>query len=372
MRGPTRSAQSTAGLSLHEDDSQRFRVAYVHNHTPDKVGVLIPDSLDTHGVEAMRTGKTLAIDDTQTDPRVVPVLMDAWQIKSVICAPLIVQGDPIGVAYYSYRSAHHRFSEAEVDFMTKLASSLSTAIQNATLYEVQRNIAVTLQGNFMHELPVVAGLDLGLVTRAADARELVGGDFSDAFVLDDGRVAILIGDVAGKGVRAAGLTETVRSTVRAFATCDASPAFILARTNELLLRYDPDEPHVTAFLAVLDPRTGRLSYASAGHPAAIHLAAATCRLLDVTFGPPLGTFRRTYEDAHAMLAPEDYLVLYTDGVTEARRDGEFLGERRLLEIVEGLRGRTAQAIAESVRDAASAFADGRLNDDLQVVVLRLA
>jgi PAS domain S-box-containing protein len=361
-----------AGVSLHEDDAQRFRVAYLHNHPPDKIGVLIPDSEDTHGVEAMRTGKTLAIDDAQTDPRVVRVLMDAWQIKSVICAPLIVQGRPIGVVYYSYRSASHRFSEAEIDFMTRLASSLSTAVQNATLYEAQRDIAVTLQENFMHELPVVAGLGLGLVTRAADARELVGGDFSDAFVLDDGRVAILIGDVAGKGVRAAGLAETVRSTVRAFATCDASPAFILARTNELLLRYDAGEPHVTAFLAVLDPRAGRLSYASAGHPAAIHLGAVTCRPLDVTFGPPLGTFRRTYEDAQAVLTPRDYLVLYTDGVTEARRDGEFLGERRLLEILEGLRGRSAQEVAEGVRDAASDFADGRLNDDLQVVVLRLA
>ena len=86
-----------AGLSLHDDDSQRFRVAYVHNHPSDKVGVLIPDGEDTHGAEAMRTGRTLAIDDTQTDPRVVRALMDAWQIRSVICAPLIAQGKPIGV-----------------------------------------------------------------------------------------------------------------------------------------------------------------------------------------------------------------------------------------------------------------------------------
>ena len=171
-----------AGVSLHDDDAQRFRVAYLHNHPPDKIGVLIPDSEDTHGVEAMRTGKTLAIDDAQTDPRVVRGLMDAWQIKSVICAPLIVQGRPIGVVYYSYRSASHRFSEPEIDFMTRLASSLSTALQNATLYEAQRDIAMTLQENFIHQLPEVAGLDLGVVTRAADARELVGGDFSDVFV----------------------------------------------------------------------------------------------------------------------------------------------------------------------------------------------
>ena len=75
---------------------------------------------------------------------------------------------------------------------------------------------------------------------------------------------------------------------------------------------------MTAFLTVLDPHTGHLTYASAGHPAPIHLAAFSCRPLDVTFGPPLGTFERPYANAHAMLTIEDYLVLYTDGVTEAR------------------------------------------------------
>ena len=77
----------------------------------------------------------------------------------------------------------------------------------------------------------------------------------------------------------------------------------------------------------------------------------------MTFGPPLGTFERPYADAHAMLTLDDYLVLYTDGVTEARRGGELLGEQRLLEIVAGLRGRSAQEVAEGVRDAASAFAE---------------
>ena len=91
----------------------------------------------------------------------------------------------------------------------------------------------------------------------------------------------------------------------------------------------------------------------------------------MTFGPPLGSFERPYANAHTMLTLEDYLVLYTDGVTEARRDGELLGEQRLLEIVAGLRGRSAQEVAEAVRDAALAFA-GRLHDDLQVVALRLA
>jgi serine phosphatase RsbU (regulator of sigma subunit) len=107
----------------------------------------------------------------------------------------------------------------------------------------QRNIATTLQENFIHEPPKVAGLEIAVVSQAAYEPELVGGDFSDVFVVDDTHVVALIGDVAGKGVRAARLTETVRAKMRAFASIGPSPALVLARTNELMLRYDPDDPH---------------------------------------------------------------------------------------------------------------------------------
>ena len=199
----------------------------------------------------------------------------------------------------------------------------------------------------------------------------MGGDFSDVFMADATHVVLLIGDVAGKGVRAAGHTETVRSVVRTLASIDPSPTFILGKTNELLLRYDPDEPHVTALCAVLDPHTGHVNYASAGHPTPAHVGPFSARLLDVVYGPPLGTFVRPYANAQVVLTVEDYLVLYTDGVTEARRGDELFGEQRLLEAVCVLRGRSAQEIADGVRDAAAAFA-GRLRDDLQVVVLRLS
>ena len=146
---------------------------------------------------------------------------------------------------------------------------------------------------------------------------------------------------------------------------------MLGAANDLLLRFDPDEPHVTAFCAVLDPNSGHLGFASAGHPAPVHLRAFSTLPLDVAFGPPLGTFAHAYANAYATLTLEDYLVLYTDGVTEARQAADMLGEKRLLEVVSGLRGRSAQEVADGVADAALAFG-GRLLDDLQVVVLRLA
>ena len=320
---------------------------------------------------AVAQRQPIAIDDCETDPRCLPEVQRRFGVRSVLCIPLIVREEVLGVIFFNHHRAAVAFPAEIVDFATKLATAISTALANARLYDAQRRIATTLQENFVHQLPQVAGLELGAVAQTAYEAELVGGDFSDVFLVDDDHVMVLIGDVAGKGVRAAGMTETVRSTVRALAAVDRSPAFILGKTNELLLRFDPDEPHVTAFLAVLEPKTGHLSYASAGHPAPAHLGAFSCQTLEVAFGPPLGTFEHSYANAHATLTLDTYLVLYTDGVTEARRGAALLGEKRLLEVVADLRGGSAQEVAAGVRDAALAFA-GRLRDDLQVVVLRLA
>ncbi len=254
--------------------------------------------------------------------------------------------------------------------LARLASE-QAAIENAALLEEQRRIATALQENFMSPLPRVEGLDLGLVAQAAFQPELVGGDFSEVFVLDRSLVAVLIGDVAGKGIRAAGLTERVRSTVRAFAMVDSSPAFILRKTNQLLLRRETEGEYVAAFFLVLDRETGRATYTSAGHPPPVLVDRRGCRLLETPQHIALGAFNADYLDSHLTLAPGDCLVFYTDGVTEARRDGEMFGEARLLKVVAKLRDRTPQEIADGVRNEATAFA-GRLSDDLEVLVLRLA
>lgn len=253
--------------------------------------------------------------------------------------------------------------------MSRLASE-QAARESAQRFEEQRRIAVALQENFLSPLPQVEGLDLGLVMQPAFAPEQVGGDFSDVFLIDDSLVAVLIGDVAGKGIRAAGLTERVRSAVRAFSTVDSSPAFILRKTNQLLLRRETEGEFVTAFLLVLDKETGRATYASAGHPPPVVVNACACRLLDVSFGIPLGAFNEDYLDAHQTFASDDCLVFYTDGVTEARLAGELFGEARLIEAVARLRECSAQELAEGLRDEAAAFA-GRLGDDLEVLALRL-
>ena len=361
--------QADAGtITLVEADS--WVVAHQRGLSAADVGLRLGAEQVPVASRVRESAQPFTVADLAADPDLNVGVPRERALRAALAVPLIVREEVMGSLAFWGRSPRE-FSETEVDFARQLGATIALAVDNARLYEEQRRIATTLQENFVHPWPTVEGLELGTVSLTAFEPELVGGDFSDVFVLDDAHVVVLIGDVAGKGVRAAGLTETVRSNVRAFSTVESSPAFVLGKTNELMLRFDADEPHVTAFLGVLDPRTGHLTYASAGHPAPVHLGAFSNRLLEVVSGPPLGTFASEYTNAFVTLTLEDCLVLYTDGVTEARQGRELFGERRLLDVVGGLRGRSAQELAEGVRSAALEFA-GRLTDDLQIVTLRLA
>ncbi len=362
---------SRVTVQLWDAASRTLTIVASHGARPASPGTEIAIDQASPAFRDMLTRKVTAVTDFDALPDGARGVAGEFASRLHLGVPLLAGRELIGVLVVDDPGERRPFTGREITLLEAIAAQAATAIRNAALYEEQLHIATTLQENLLHPLPAVAGLDLGTVSQPAFEPERVGGDFSDVFLLADGRVAVLIGDVAGKGVRAAGLTETVRSTVRAFATIDSSPGFVLRKTNEALLRYDSGEPHVTAFLGVLDVESGHVGFASAGHPAPVHLGPSLCRPLAAVPGPPLGTFASDYVDDHVRLTLDDYLMLYTDGVTEARRDDELFGERRLIETVAALRGRSAQALAEGVLEAVDAFA-GRLGDDLQVVCLRLA
>ena len=232
----------------------------------------------------------------------------------------------------------------------------------------EKSIATVMQQHYIHALPEIAGLEMALVTETAQRRNLVGGDFHDVFRLPDGKVLFVIGDVAGKGVQAAGLAETVRIAARTAALVAPSPDQILGLAHQLLGE-DPDE-FVTALVMTLDLSTGEALLASAGHLPPVHLSDAGSCMLEPEYGRPLGSFESAYPARHFSLAHGDTLVLYTDGLTEARSDGELFGEERLIDVLCGDGPRDPQALVERARDAAMEFA-GELKDDLQILAIRL-
>jgi PAS domain S-box-containing protein len=289
-------------------------------------------------------------------------------IRSAMVVPLVVHDEALGILAFYRHGAPVAFSDEEADFARRLAASVSLALENARLYEAQRRVALTLQENFIHPLPSIDGLDMAVVAEAATTMELIGGDFHDVFELPDGLVAVLIGDVEGKGVRAAGLTETVRAAVRALAVVSPSARYVLSNVNRMLLAQDSDQ-FVTALLMVIDRDSGRAWVSSAGHEPPIVITQDGPAPLSISPGPPLGSFEWDYEQVTFGLAPGDTVIAYTDGLTEARRDGAMLAEEGVLATLAQHGPGGPLEVAESLRGAAIAHA-GHLQDDLQVLAVR--
>ena len=361
-------AAESAAVTLYEPG--QFAIRYVWGWPLEVVGSVISAERERHGMLALRTAAPVAIDDTATDARVERELMDEWGIRSVMALPLIVRDEGVGVLYFNFTSSSHHFTEAEIDFGRKLSGSLSLALQNAWLFEQQQHVATTLQENFVHPLPTVEGLELAAVSEVAHQADLVGGDFHDVLALPNNLVVILMGDVAGKGLRAAGMTETVRSAIRTLSLISPSPEYILRHVNDLL-GFEPEhDQFVTALLVMLDLNLGQAFMASAGHPPPVLVSGRRTELVDLPFQPPLGAFELPFKSRRIAMLPGDGLVLYTDGVIEARRGAELFGEERVLQVLRSLDDRSPDAMVHGLLEAVREFADA-LRDDLQIVAVRL-
>ena len=335
-------------------------------------GELVQQAAFGDHAEALALALPFALDSDVESARVyrsgAPLAVEGAEggAGSSLILPLSAYGRTLGTLNVVWPTPR-RFSDDVLAFFTAVAQEVAVGLENARLHEQQQHIAVTLQEHLLHALPAIAGLDLAALSTPAYQPELIGGDFHDVFELPGGPVYALIGDVMGKGVTAAGLTETVRSSVRALALAATAPEDVLRDLN-LLLEREEHEQFVSALLLQFDPRTRRGRLASGGHPPAIKLSAAGATALEAR-GPLLGTFADRFAAVDLTLAPGDAIVLYTDGITEARRAGELFGERRLQRVVGDLYGKPAAAIAEAVRAAALEFA-GVLRDDFEILVLR--
>jgi len=198
----------------------------------------------------------------------------------------------------------------------------------------------------------------------------VGGDFYDVFEVKEESIAVLIGDVAGHGIEAARTATLVKDVVHAFTHQTLRPADVLAHTNQLLIEKDLPG-FVTVFLGLLDKGTGCLRYSSAGHPDVLLKRASGEVERLPSHSAPLGVFADAeWKVSQTELGVDDRLVLYTDGVIEARRNGAFFGEQRLEALV-----REAQVpvelLPDRVLDEVLAFSGGALKDDVAVLVLSL-
>jgi chemotaxis methyl-accepting protein methylase/GAF domain-containing protein len=311
---------------------------------------------------------TLSITDLN-DPRVDGEFLGRLGVRSVILAPLVVGPVVTGLLLFGFSADSSPPSDEELSFVAKLASGASLASENAHLFAVEHRLAESLRERLTPPLPRIAGLEMAAAVRVATQIERVGGDFYLAFPTRSGSAMLLVGDVTGKGIAAAGLTDAILTAVKSFALIEPSPGFILDGVNEIV-RASTSEPRVaSALLFAFDAETGALEVASAGHPPAL-VCGENCRLLEVPPAAPLGYATRPYETHDHTLALEETLVLYTDGLTEARRDSDLFGEERLLRAAQELHRDGVQALSDGLLMAAQDFAGGELQDDVAILSVR--
>jgi serine phosphatase RsbU (regulator of sigma subunit) len=295
---------------------------------------------------------------------------EAAPLGSVMHAPIELGPRLYGVLTVGHEDVD-RFGEDDLDLLVKLARLSAAAIANAIDYQRERRIARALTLGFVPEsLPAMPGYETGLLYAPA-ANEPTGGDVYGAWPVGRGNaVAVLVGDVAGKGVETAALSAMVRFFVEARSWDTLCPAEVLEQANSMLLGRLPPDTFVTAFLGVLS--SDSLSYCNAGHLPPLHVRGGTVSTLS-GHGLPLGVVESPgYSPGEVRLEAGDLVLAYTDGLVEARRAGEMYGAKRLAELVAAAaREQSPQELVRAVHEEVSGWADG-ISDDAVALALRRA
>lgn len=281
------------------------------------------------------------------------------------------QGQPVGVV--AVTGWQESFTQNGELLIRQLASIGSLGIQQLTAFEREHRIADTLQAAILAKPEPIEELNVGYLYRPASAAANVGGDFYDIFRMDGGRIGLLIGDVSGKGLEAARLTSLVKDSLRSFAAVWNDPRAVIAHVNQLIYTMTPTESYATLFFAVLEPQRGKAVYCNGGHtPGILQHSDGTSRLLDTTGGLVGALQAMSYENGTFDFSPHDRLILYTDGIVEARINGEQFGVDRLLEVVGALQGRRVDEVPQCVLESVLAYSGGELRDDVVVLCIEPA
>jgi serine phosphatase RsbU (regulator of sigma subunit) len=266
-------------------------------------------------------------------------------------------------------AAERTFSPAERSLLRDAADRAALAIRQAQLYEQEHRNAVELQrGLLPKRLPAVAGLKVVAHYQAAGGVAEVGGDWYDAFALAGGRIGIVVGDVAGRGIPAASTMGQLRSVTRALALQDDQlrrPGEVLTLLNRYQLALG-EEQLFTIVYAIVDPREMTITWANAGHLPPLHRGPSG----EAKFLPggayPMGIEDIEYQDLSARLSERDVLIFYTDGLVERRGESIDAGLERLAQAASGGPAEPQELCAHVLERVLPPAA--QLHDDVTAVV----
>jgi serine phosphatase RsbU (regulator of sigma subunit) len=285
--------------------------------------------------------------------------------------PLSTQAEVLGTLTLLSLDPARPLDPRDVELASSVAGQAALALENARLYQQQKRFADTMQRSLLPRAePELAGVEVGAVYESS-ARVDVGGDVYDFLVLEDGRLAVVLGDVTGHGVDATADMAMAKFVFRSLAREHPEPGDFLAAANEVVIGEVAPGKFISMLYLTLDPATGEIACACAGHPWPRILSADGRVRAVCTRGLVLGVEpEQEYEAVRQSLPPGGTLVLYTDGVVEARRGGELYGDERLDKALAAAAGLPAGQLARALVDDCRSFTGGELTDDCAVVAIK--
>jgi serine phosphatase RsbU (regulator of sigma subunit) len=352
--------------------------------------------------QAMSRLETIVVPDTQADFYPAPSqesmsAADQAGITSVLASPLYARGEVLGAISLALSRITDRpdphYDLSDGDLIGAIAGRVAVAIDNAMLFEAERRTALAFQQSLLPQsVPELDGLEVAfryvpakpLATQGQGIQTQVGGDWYDIIPLAAGRVGLVIGDVEGRGARAAATMGQLRAVLRAYAQDEKSPADIMRKLDEWVRSTAPvgaggDPPTVSCIYLIYDAWSRELTFANAGHAAPLMVSGGAVRPLEIRHkGVLLGVRGRgirglpTYREQTVVLPPGAALVLYTDGLTDRRSradgDGHYTEAEAVAMLCDALLASPVTAGALTM--AAEAAVPGEIDDDMAILVFR--
>ena len=367
-------------ISLAQDGV--LRTLAVAHRDPEKVALALefqqrypPDPASENGsYHVLRSGQPVLIPEIPDDMIVAGAqseehlaMLRGLALRSAITVPLRTDERIFGTISWVNGETGRRFSAEDVPFAEDLGRRAGIAIDNALLHSELREVAERLQEAVRPAaLPQPSGWQLGAAYSSA-GRASVGGDFYDVIPLRDGRVAITIGDVMGRGVAAAAAMSQIRAALRALVAVDPDPRAVMTRLDLLYERF-PSDQLVTLVYALADPDLDQLVLSCAGHPAPIILRAdGTADYVQSANGTILGVGAVARQSVAIPFLPGDTVLMYTDGLFERREEDPQVSEARLLETYRRL---LPEPSTEELERFAAQMRDPSRDDDVAVLAAR--
>lgn len=317
------------------------------------------------------TGEPIILRDITSSS--LPLAASAAQVglRALLSVPLLARGSAVGVLSV-FSATPAAFDEEDMDLLRTFGSQAALAIDTARLYSKEHEVAATLQRSILPDkTPAFDEVDAATAYEPAGEEAEIGGDYYDLFRSPSGQIVLAMADVCGKGVEAATKTSMLKYSIRALVAAGLGPAGCLDEINDMVAANEDPTDILTVVLAYLDPHEGRLVFANGGHPPGLLLRSGSGEITRLTpTGPILGASAGVHFDEETVeISQGDIVLLYTDGVTEARSGNKFFGEGRVRRVLRY--GGSAKSVVEHLRGALSRFSQGQLRDDVAIVAVRV-